>query len=41
MVAATVKVYVMPLVRPVTVIGDVLPVADTAEPPPTGVAVMV
>jgi hypothetical protein len=41
LVAVTVKVYAVPLVRPVTVIGELLPVAVTAEPPPTGVAVTV
>ena len=34
-VAVTVKVYAVPLVRPVTVIGEVLPLAVTAEPPLT------
>ena len=41
LVAMTVKVYAVPLVRPVTVIGDEGPVAVTAAPPPTGVAVTV
>jgi hypothetical protein len=41
LVAVTVKVYAVPLVSPVTVIGELLPVAVTAEPPPTGVAVTV
>ena len=40
-VAVTVKVYAVPLVKPVTVIGEALPVAVTAVPPPTGVAVTV
>jgi hypothetical protein len=40
-VAVTVNVYAVPLVSPVTVMGEVLPVAVTVEPPPTGVAVIV
>ena len=38
LVAVTVKVYAVPLVSPVTVIGDEGPLAVTAVPPPTGVA---
>ena len=38
LVATTVKVYAVPLVSPVTVIGDEGPLAVTAVPPPTGVA---
>ena len=41
LVAVTVKVYAVPLVRPVTSIGEDVPVAVTAAPPPTGVAVTV
>ena len=41
LVAVTVKVYAVPLVKPVTVIGEALPVPVTAVPPPTGVAVTV
>ena len=40
-VAATVKVYDVPLVRPGTFIGEEVPVAVTGVPPPTGVAVTV
>jgi hypothetical protein len=41
LVAVTVNVYAVPLVSPVTVMGEALPVAVTVEPPPTGVAVIV
>ena len=41
LVATTVKVYAVPLVRPVTVIGDDVPDAVIAVPPPAGVAVTV
>ena len=41
LVAETVNVYPVPLVRPVTVIGEEVPVAVTGVPPPTGVAVTV
>jgi hypothetical protein len=41
LVAVTVKVYAVPLVSPTTVIGEDAPVAVTAVPPPTGVAVTV
>ena len=41
LVATTVKVYAVPLVNPFTVIGEDVPVAVTAVPPPTGVAVTV
>ena len=41
LVAVTVKVYAVLLVRPVTVIGEVLPLAVTAVPPPARVAVTV
>ena len=40
-VATTENVYAVPLVRPVTEMGDDVPVAVTAVPPPTGVAVTV
>jgi hypothetical protein len=39
--AVTVKVYAVPLVSPVTVIGDDVPLAVIAVPPPAGVAVTV
>ena len=39
--ATTVNVYGVPFVRPVTVMGEELPDAITAVPPPTGVAVTV
>jgi hypothetical protein len=38
-VAVTVKVYAVPLVNPVTVIGLDVPVAVKVVPPPVGVAV--
>ena len=38
LVAVTVKVYAVPLVSPVTVIGEDVPLAVTAVPPPKGVA---
>jgi hypothetical protein len=41
LVATTENVYAVPLVRPVTEMGDDVPVAVTAVPPPTGVAVTV
>jgi hypothetical protein len=41
LVAETVNVYPVPLVRPGTVIGEEVPVAVTGVPPPTGVAVTV
>ena len=41
LVAVTVYVYATPFVKPVTVIGEDVPVAVTAVPPPTGVAVTV
>ena len=41
LVAATVNVYAVPFVSPVTVIGEAAPVAVTAAPPPTGVATTV
>jgi hypothetical protein len=41
LVAATEKVYAVPLLKPGTVIGEDVPVAVTDEPPPTGVAVTV
>ena len=41
LVATTVKMYAVPLANPVTLIGDDVPVAVTAAPPPTGVAVTV
>ena len=41
LVAVTVKVYVVPPTNRFTNIGDALPLAVTAVPPPTGVAVTV
>ena len=41
LVATTENVYAVPLVNPFTVIGEDVPVAVTAAPPPTGVAVTV
>ena len=41
LVATTENVYAVPLVNPFTVIGDDVPVAVTAVPPPTGVAITV
>jgi hypothetical protein len=41
LVATTVKVYAVPLVSPVTVIGEDVPLAVIAVPPPAGVAVTV
>jgi hypothetical protein len=41
LVATTENVYAVPLVRPVTSIGEDVPVAVTAVPTPTGVAVTV
>ena len=41
LVATTEKMYAVPLVSPVTLIGDDVPVAVTAAPPPTGVAIRV
>jgi hypothetical protein len=41
LVATTVKVYAVPLVSPVTVIGEDVPLAVIAVPPPAGVAITV
>ena len=41
LVATTENVYAVPLVNPFTEIGDDVPVAVTAVPPPTGVAITV
>ena len=41
LVATTVKVYAVPLVNPVTLIGEDVPLAVTGVPPPVGVAVTV
>jgi hypothetical protein len=41
LVATTENVYAVPFVRPVTVMGVDVPVAVTALPPPTGVAITV
>ena len=41
LVATMENVYAVPLVNPFTVIGEDVPVAVTAVPPPTGVAVTV
>ena len=40
-VADTVTVYAVPLVNPVTLIGEDAPLAVTGVPPPAGVAVTV
>ena len=39
LVALTRKVYAVPLVSPVTVMGEAKPVTSTAVPPPTGRAI--
>ena len=41
LVAVTVKVYAVPLAKRLTKIGEEVPLAVTAVPPPTGVAVTV